>query len=156
MNTDAQLCYPSIPVSQTLGWCQPYSGESPTSTNLVLKLPYRPVHVSIAILNPIKLISKIDHCSYLRRETQSPLSNFPGPMGDYPVTPNKHPGLLSINPPRSGPRASVVSMILHTPALTAEANTICPFHAHLQGGHSLNYLNISWLLGSVPDAGLLG
>lgn len=146
----------SLPVSQPLGWRQPYSGEPPTSINLVLKLPHRPVHVSIAILNPIKSVGKTDHRSYLRRETQSPLSNFPGPMGDYTDTPNKHPGLLSSKPLRSGPRASVVSVILHIPALSAAADTACPFHAHLQGGHSLNYLNMSWLLGSVPNAGLLG
>lgn len=65
MDTDAQLCYTSIPVSLPLGWCQPYSGESPTSINPALKLPHRPLYVSTAILNPIKSISKIDHHSYL-------------------------------------------------------------------------------------------
>lgn len=42
-------------------------------------------------------------------------------------------------------------MILHTSALPAAAYATCRFRVHVQGWHSRNNLNVSWLLGSVPS-----
>lgn len=118
-------------------------GDFSTSINLILELPHRHTYVSTAILNPIKLRRKTDHHSSLRwRETQHPLGNFPGSGYGYPQS---H---LSIN---SGPTGSIVSLILHTSALPAAACVTWPFRVLLQDWHSLNHLNISWLLGCVPS-----